>query len=260
VIVFTDHVALRYLFAKKDAKPKLIRWVLLLQEFDLEIRDKKANENVVADHLSRLLHDEEGDELPLSENFPDEQLFIVDAQLLWYAYIVNYITTKVFPQGMSCQERKWLMSMSRHYHWDDLYIFKFYPDQIIRRSVPVEEHMSILKHFHQFASGRHFGAKRTALKVLQFGFYWPNVFKDAFKFCNSCDRWQRIGNILARNQMSLQNIQVVELFDVWGIDFMGPFPNSFGYLYILVGVDYVSKWVKAIPSKTNDHKVVVKFL
>jgi hypothetical protein len=102
VIVFTDHVALRYLFAKKDAKPKLIRWVLLLQEFDLEIRDKKANENVVADHLSRLLHDEEGDELPLSENFPDEQLFIVDAQLLWYAYIVNYITTKVFPQGMSC--------------------------------------------------------------------------------------------------------------------------------------------------------------
>jgi hypothetical protein len=74
VIVFTNHAALRYLFAKKDAKPRLIRWVLLLQEFDLEIRDKKGSKNVVEDHLSRLLHEEEEDELPLNENFPNEQL------------------------------------------------------------------------------------------------------------------------------------------------------------------------------------------
>jgi hypothetical protein len=60
--------------------------------------------------------------------------------------------------------------------------------------------------------------------------------------------------------MPLQNIQVVELFDVWGIDFMGHFPNSYGYLYILVGMYYVSKWVEAVSSKTNDLKVVVKFL
>jgi hypothetical protein len=60
--------------------------------------------------------------------------------------------------------------------------------------------------------------------------------------------------------MPLQNIQEIKLFDVWGIDFMGPFPNSFEFLYILVGVDYVSKYIEAIPSKTNDHWVVVKFL
>jgi hypothetical protein len=78
VTVFTNHAALRYLFAKKDAKPGLIRWVLLLQEFDLEIIDKKGSENVVAYHLSRLLHEEEEEtELPLTENFPDEQLFAV---------------------------------------------------------------------------------------------------------------------------------------------------------------------------------------
>jgi hypothetical protein len=86
VIVFTDHAALRYLFSKKDAKPRLIRWVLLLQEFDLKVRDKKGSENVVADHLSRLLHEEEEeeeeeDELPLNENFADEQLFAVEVQL-----------------------------------------------------------------------------------------------------------------------------------------------------------------------------------
>jgi hypothetical protein len=72
VIVLTDHTALRYLFAQKDAKPRLIRWVQLLQEFDHEIKDKKGNENVVVDHLSRLLHEEEADEIPLNENFLDE--------------------------------------------------------------------------------------------------------------------------------------------------------------------------------------------
>ena len=60
--------------------------------------------------------------------------------------------------------------------------------------------------------------------------------------------------------MPLNLILEIELFDVWGIDFMGPFPNSFGNQYILVVVDYVSKWVEAIPSKTNDNKVVIKFL
>jgi hypothetical protein len=99
----------------------------------LEIRDKKGSENVVADHLSRLLHEEEEDELPLNENFPDEQLFAVEVQLPWYADIVNYLTSKVFPPGMSSQERKRLMSLSRHYYWDEPYLFKSCPDQIIRK-------------------------------------------------------------------------------------------------------------------------------
>ncbi|CAL9012053.1 unnamed protein product, partial [Prunus brigantina] len=93
VIVYTDHAALKYLLAKKDAKPRLIRWILLLQEFDLEIKDKKGSENVVADHLSRLVHvsNEEEDSLPLRESFPDEQLFSICAlnslnPLPWTAY------------------------------------------------------------------------------------------------------------------------------------------------------------------------------
>jgi hypothetical protein len=106
------------------------------------------------------------------------------------------------------------MSISRHYHWDDPYLFKFCPDQIIRRCVSEEDQLSMLQHCHQFACGGHFGAKRTGLKVLQSGFYWPSLFKDAFLFCSSCDRCQRSGNISSRNQMPLQNIIVVELFDV----------------------------------------------
>ncbi|CAL8993304.1 unnamed protein product, partial [Prunus brigantina] len=68
-----------------------------------------------------------------------------------------------------------------------------------------------------------------------------------------------MGNISRRNMMPPNNILVVELFDIWGIDFMGPFPSSLGYTYILVAVDYVSKWVEALATRTNDHKVVLKF-
>ena len=101
---------------------------------------------------------------------------------------------------------------------------------------------------------------KTAMKVLQSGFYWPSLFKEAYQMCRVCDRCQRLGKLSRRHMMPLNPIIVVELFDVWGIDFMGPFPTSYGHTYILVGVDYVSKWVEAIPCKTNDHRVVLKFL
>ena len=78
-------------------------------------------------------------------------------------------------------------------------------------------------------------------KVLQSSFYWPYIFKDAHLFAKSCDRCQRTRNIGRRNEMLLTNVLEVELFDVWGIDFMGSFPSSYGHKYILLAVDYVSK-------------------
>ncbi|XP_034218971.1 LOW QUALITY PROTEIN: uncharacterized protein LOC117630344 [Prunus dulcis] len=267
VIVYIDHAALKYLLAKKDAKPRLIRWILLLQEFDLEIKDKKGSENVVADHLSRLVHvsNEEEDSLPLRESFPDEQLFSIYAlnslnPLPWFADIVNYLCTNELPAGLSTFQRDKLRKQARYYFWDDPYLFKHCPDQVIRRCVPEGDFKSILEFCHSHACGGHFGAKKTASKVLQSGFFWPTLFKDAYVFCASCDRCQRMGNLHARNQMPLTNILIIDIFDVWGIDFMGPFPTSYGFEYILVAVDYVSKWVEAIATRTNDAKVVIGFL
>ena len=97
VIVYSNHAALRYLLTKKDSKPRLIRWILLLQVFDLEIRDKKGSDNVVADHLSRLVHNE--DLLPLKDFFSDEQLLAMEDSAPWYADFVNYLVTKRLPIG-----------------------------------------------------------------------------------------------------------------------------------------------------------------
>ena len=114
-------------------------------------------------------------------------------------------------------------------------MWKFCADQLVRRCVHESEFQSILTFCHSYACGGHFGAKRTTLKVLECGFYWPTLFKDAYLFCKTCDRCQRTSNL-------------------------GQFPSSYGFLYILLAVDYVSKWVEAKATQTNDAKVVSDFL
>lgn len=259
VIIYSDHAALKYLLSKKDAKPRLIRWVLLLQEFDIEIRDKNGSENVVADHLSRLIVESSEDSIPITETFPDEQLMHVSS-IPWFADIVNYLVTSEMPSHWSKQDKSKFLAMVKHFFWDDPYLFKYCPDQIIRRCIPEYDQTNILSFCHDQACGGHFSAKKTAAKILQCGFYWPSLFRDAYSYCKACQRCQQLGSLSRRNMMPLNPILIVDVFDVWGIDFMGPFPNSFGNLYILVGVDYVSKWIEAVACKTNDHKVVVRFL
>jgi hypothetical protein len=260
VIIYSDHAALRHLLAKKETKPRLIRWILLLQEFDIEIRDKKGTENVVADHLSRIQF-ETALPLPVHDSFPDEQLFeITPREPPWYANIINYLAIDQIPSHWSKQDKDRFFKQVRFYFWVDPELFKYCADQIIRRCVPESEFHSILTFCHSLACGGHFSAKKAAAKVLQCGFTWPTLFKDAYDFCRACERCQRLGAMSQRDMMPLNPILIVEIFDVWGIDFMGPFPPSFGYEYILVGVDYVSKWVEAVATKTNDHKVVMKFI
>ncbi|KAM2141409.1 hypothetical protein ACFX1Q_007687 [Malus domestica] len=258
VIIYTDHAALKYLFTKKEAKPRLIRWMLLLQEFDIEIRDKKGSENVVADHLSRMVHEE--DAVPIIETFPDEQLMSVKVSEPWYADLVNYLVSKHVPSELLKHQRDKLKKEARFYVWDDPYLWKYCPDQVIRRCVHDSEFNAILTFCHTYACGGHFGTQRTALKVLECGFYWPTIFWDARTFCMSCDRCQRTGNIGPKQQMPQTPIFSVEIFDVWGIDFMGPFPSSHGFLYILLAVDYMSKWVEAKATRTNDSRVVADFV
>ena len=126
--------------------------------------------------------------------------------------------------------------------------------------MPEDEMHSILHHCHTLPCGGHFGGQRTSAKVLQSGFYWPTLFKDAHHFVSTCDKCQRMGGISRKDEPPMHPIIEVELFDLWGMDFMGPFPPSYNNLYILLAVDYVSKWVEAIPTHTNDAKVVAQFL
>ncbi|KAL9360379.1 hypothetical protein Peur_037762 [Populus x canadensis] len=138
VIVFSDHAALKYLLSKKDSKARLVRWILLLQEFDITIKDKKGTENVVADHLSRLTTDSRSDITPIDDYFPDESLFSVST-MPWYANIVNFLVSGQLPAHWSTQDKRKFLNEVKNFYWDDPYLFKYCPDQIFRRCIPDNE-------------------------------------------------------------------------------------------------------------------------
>ncbi|CAM8908302.1 unnamed protein product [Rhodiola kirilowii] len=258
VVVYSDHAAIRYLMTKKEAKPRLIRWILLLQEFDVEIRDKKGIENTVADHLSRLVREEDAGQI--TETFPDEHLYAISGKMPWFAPLVNYLVGGKFPPSYSKAQCLKLKHDAKYYVWDDPYLWKIGVDQILRRCIPDDEIVSVISFCHELECGGHFGPRRTARKILDSGFFWPHVFRDAYDHCKRCDRCQRVGNISARQEMPQVPILVNDVFDIWGIDFMGPFPASCGFEFILVAVDYVSKWVEAKATRCADAKTVVDFL
>ncbi|KAM1944558.1 hypothetical protein ACFX15_012770 [Malus domestica] len=213
---------------------------------------------MVANHLSRLVHDDGS--LPILKTFPDEQLLSLEVSEPWYADLVNYLVTKQVPSTLDKYKSVKLRNDARFYVWDDPYLWKYCLDQIIRRCVHNSEFNSILAFCHSYACGGHFGTQRIALKVLESGFYWPTLFKDARTICMTCDRCQRIGTIGAKDQMPQTPIFNVEIFDVWGMHFMGPFSPSYRFTYILLAVDYVSKWVEAKATRTNDYRVVADFI
>ncbi|GJZ31070.1 reverse transcriptase domain-containing protein [Tanacetum coccineum] len=120
-VVYIDHSALKYLFIKQDAKPRLIRQVLLLQGFDIEIKDKRGTKNLAADHFSRLENPDLGTfiEEEITDEFPDEHLMILKAELNndepWYADYVNYIVGKIVPLNWTPEKRRRFFSQVKNY-------------------------------------------------------------------------------------------------------------------------------------------------
>ncbi|GKB77834.1 reverse transcriptase domain-containing protein [Tanacetum coccineum] len=231
-IVHTDHSALRHLFKKQDAKPCLIRWILLLQEFDIEIKDRKGTENVAADHLSQIENDEISDDSEVDDNFPGETLMEINTKYEpWFVDFANYLVVDIIPKRMTYQQKNKFFSDLKHYFWEEPYLFKVCSDGMIRRCISGPETQTILDQCHHGPTGGHYGPNITAKKVLDSGFYWPTIIKEAHTLVRLCEACQKTGNISKRDEMPLNNIQVCEIFDIWA---------------------------QALP--TNDARVVVTFL
>ena len=124
----------------------------------------------MADHLSRqtIVHDSHSP--PINDEFPKESL-LLEENTPWYAHIANYLETREAPNEWKAQEKKYFFAKIHSYYWDELFFFKYYTNQIIRRCVPEEEQQGILSHCHENGCGGYFASQKTAMKVLQFGFY-----------------------------------------------------------------------------------------
>ena len=157
IIRFTDHSSLKYLLTKKNAKARLIIWVLLLQDFNLQIRDKKGVENVVANHLSRLTIAHNTHNPSITDEFLEESLLLVE-KTPWYAHIANYLATGELPADWKAQYKKFFFAKIHTYYWEEPFLYKYYADQIIRRCVPEVEQQGILSHCLENECGGHFAS------------------------------------------------------------------------------------------------------
>nr|GEY42858.1 reverse transcriptase domain-containing protein [Tanacetum cinerariifolium] len=220
-----------------DAKVRLLRWVLLLQEFDFKVLDTEGAENLAADHLSRLENPYENvlDPKGINETFPLETLSMVtfrgDSSAPWFVDFANYHAGN--------------------------FIIK---DQVIRRCVHGKEALEILVACHNGPTGDIMVQTTLSKRYLMPVSSSPPFTRMPTSLSKSMTRANEKGKISQRDEMPQNSIQTCKIFDVWGIDFMGSFPSLRGNKYILVAVDYLSKWVKAKALPNNDTRVVCKFL
>nr|GEU59575.1 reverse transcriptase domain-containing protein [Tanacetum cinerariifolium] len=220
-IVYTDHFALKYLFAKKDSKARLLCWVLLLQEFTLKVIDTKGAQNLAADHLSRLENPHQNvlDPKEINKSFPLETLNLVSIRsnsgTSWFAEFANYHAGNFVVKGMSSQQKSKFFKDVKHYFWDDPFLFKIRADQVIRSCGHGQKAIDILKACHYEPIEVHHGPNYTAKMVFDSGFYWPTIYRDAQDLVKNYDVCQHQGKISQRDEMPQNSIQVCEIFDVW---------------------------------------------
>jgi hypothetical protein len=178
VIVYTDHAAIKYLLAKKDAKPRLMHWIILLQEFDVQIRDRKGVVNVVADHLSRMNRGQD-DKEPIDDKMRDDHLYRVLNKDTWMIDIILAIW-KMPLDHLDRNSQRRIISESKKYFWDAPYLFKFGNDGVMRRCVPIEERLEILRKCHSAEYGGILGPKQKCGQADSIGRRCMKILKDMF--------------------------------------------------------------------------------
>ena len=197
----------------------MTRWLLLLQDFDITIKDPPGKENVVANFLFRV--PKSNDPLSMDDQFPNENLFDVIVKTSWYADVVNYLAVGKLPRHLTTKERKLIVQGSARFSWIGGYLFHTGVDMHIRRCIREDEIYEILWACHDEPCRGYFADHKTGHKVLQMGYYWPTIFKDAKKYVQSCDSFKRMGHLDQADEIPLQPQLVVEPFERWALDSLG---------------------------------------
>jgi len=244
---------------KPDVNDRIIRWLPLLQQFDLTIVDKPGKENVVVEFLSRM-NLPAGEEGMVDDQLPHEHLFAISVLSPWFANIENYLVSAQFPPNLPSKEKSKIVRKNPPFTWIGGNLFKLGPDQILRGCVREEEVFDILLTCHDGPFGGHFAGKRTTFKVLQAGYYWPTLHQDVKKCISQCDQCQRMGKPTPRDEMPLQPQVTFKPLYKWGMEFIGPInPPSKKKQYIILCTDYLTKSDETKVIKATIEEKVAEF-
>jgi hypothetical protein len=233
---------------------------LILQEFDLEFEHAKSKKSLV---FTELICDFPSTETKnmAEDSFPDESFFLISSDDAWYGDIIIYLQNQTFlgrPFSTDCRRIRY---QAHQYIILGDTLYRHGVDSIFQRFLTYVEAEKYLNDYHSGACGGHMSGYATAQKILQARYFWPSLFKDCITVVDKCHACQTYNKKIRSHPTLLHPVVFVGPFTKWGIDFMTCNPHSAeGHGYIIVAMDYFTKWAEAMPTFDNTRKTVALFI
>jgi ribonuclease HI len=244
---------------------KWSKWIMRMQEYDLEIKPTKTIRGtglaglLTRSHPSVIVEPPQVDDLIAFEEVVNE---IELASQPWYGPIIYFLINGVCPPDMDTKAKRTLRLQIVRYVLQGQVLYRRNLDGVLSRCLTPDQAQMALEQCHSGVCGGHFSAKTTAAKVLHAGYFWPSLHKDAHLLVRKCEACQRFTGKQKLAALPLRPIEVQVPFARWGMDFIGPIspPSSAGHVFILTATDYFTKWAEAIALRNATSQQVVEFV
>jgi hypothetical protein len=258
--VISDCNPMIYILTRQLLGGKYSKWIFILQEFDLEFEKSKSKKSLV---FAELMCDfpRADTETVAEESIIDESLFLISTLDPWYGDIIVYLQTQSFRPELSKSERRKIRFQSQQFKIIGDTLYRRGVDLVFRRCLTHEEVERVLNYCHSGACGGHMSGYATAQKILRAGYFWPSLFKDCIIAVRKCHNCQVFDRKMRAPPAPLHPIITVGPFAKWGIDFITCNPHSAGgHAYIILAVDYFTKWAEAMPTFEADGRTAAVFV
>jgi hypothetical protein len=257
--VVADSNPMQYFLSQRQIHGKFSQWIVILQEYDLEFSTPKIKKALV---LAKLItaFPSDAKASPINEDLPNEHLFFISSDDPWYGDLLVYLHKQKFDSHLSRDDRRCIHQPDPRYLLIGDILYQREVDTILQRCLIIDEAERVLNNCHSSACNGHLSSISTSQKIIRVGYFLPTLFNDCIHVVKRCDKFQLYANKAQVPPTLLHPVITVDPFCKWSIDFMtcNP-PSSNGHKYIVVVVDYFTKWVEAMPTFNNIADTSVHF-
>jgi hypothetical protein len=250
----------QYVLTRRIIGGKYNKWIVILQEFDLDFASAKSKKSLVFAELISDFPRLDEDVIHV-DSFADEHIFLVSSSDPWYGDIVLYLQTLKFTQHLSRDDRRRVRYQAKKYTIIGDTLYRRGVDNILHHFLTHEEAELVLNDFHKGACGGHLSGLATTQKILRAGYFWPTIFKDCIEVVKKCHPCQVFTQKMRSHPTPLHPVITVGPFTKWGVDFIDCNPTSAGgHQHIIMVIDYFTKWVEAMPTIKSNGKTATFFM